>query len=51
MTRTAAYLRVSTEEQANEGLSLRAQEARLRAYSAMRDLDLVELITDPGVSW
>ena len=50
MTRTAAYLRVSTEEQANEGLSLQAQEARLRAYTAMRDLDLVELITDPGVS-
>jgi len=50
MTRTAAYLRVSTEEQANEGLSLRAQEARLRAYCAMRDLDLVELIADPGVS-
>lgn len=44
------YIRVSTEEQAAEGLSLAAQEARLRAYCAMRDLAVVEVVTDAGVS-
>ncbi|MCA9000544.1 MAG: recombinase family protein [Planctomycetes bacterium] len=45
-----AYLRVSTTEQADEGVSLEAQEAALRAYCTMRGLELVEVITDPGVS-
>ena len=45
-----AYVRVSTEEQANEGVSLAAQEARIRAYCSMRGLELVEVITDAGVS-
>jgi DNA invertase Pin-like site-specific DNA recombinase len=45
-----AYVRVSTEEQANEGVSLAAQEARIRSYCAMRGLDLVEVIIDAGVS-
>ena len=48
--RTVAYLRVSTEEQALEGVSLDAQEARVRAYCAMRGLDLVDLVVDAGVS-
>jgi DNA invertase Pin-like site-specific DNA recombinase len=33
-----------------EGISLEAQEARLRAYCAMRGLDLVEVVVDAGVS-
>ncbi len=45
-----AYLRVSTEEQAAEGVSLDAQEDRIRAYAALRGLELVELVCDPGVS-
>jgi len=45
-----AYVRVSTEEQASEGVSLDAQEAALRAYCTMRGLTLVELVTDAGVS-
>jgi len=44
------YVRVSTVEQADEGVSLDAQEARLRAYCAMRGLELVELVIDAGVS-
>ena len=48
--RAAAYIRVSTEEQANEGVSLDAQEATLRAYCAMRGLDLEEVVVDAGVS-
>ena len=50
MPAAVAYLRVSTEEQATEGVSLGAQEAKLRAYCAMRGLELAELVVDPGVS-
>lgn len=45
-----AYVRVSTEEQANEGVSLDAQQARIRAYCAMRGLELAEVVIDAGVS-
>ena len=45
-----AYIRVSTEEQVSEGVSLDAQEAALRAYCTMRGLTLVELVKDAGVS-
>ena len=48
--RVALYVRVSTEEQARGGVSLDAQEATLRAYCAMRGLELVELVVDAGVS-
>ena len=44
------YVRVSTEEQADHGVSLDAQEAALRAYCSMRGLEMVELVRDPGVS-
>jgi len=45
-----AYVRVSTEEQATEGVSLAAQEDRIRAYCAMRGLELAEVVVDAGVS-
>jgi len=44
------YVRVSTEEQAREGVSLAAQEQKLRTYAELYELELVELITDAGVS-
>lgn len=44
------YIRVSTDEQAKHGVSLDAQEARLRAYCTMRDLEVVGVIRDEGVS-
>ena len=44
------YIRVSTDEQARHGVSLDAQEERLRAYCKMRGLDVVEVIRDEGVS-
>lgn len=49
-TRSVLYIRVSTEEQAREGISLKAQEATLTAYCAMRNLCLVEVVVDAGVS-
>ena len=44
------YVRVSTDEQAASGLSLEAQEAKLRQYCKLYNLDLVDVITDAGVS-
>ncbi len=48
--RAIAYIRVSTNEQADSGLGLESQAERIRAYCTMRKLDLVELVSDPGVS-
>ena len=47
---TVAYCRVSTDEQAEEGFSIEGQADKLRAYSALRDLGEVMVITDPGLS-
>jgi len=38
------YVRVSTNEQADKGSSLEAQSAKVAAYAALHDLDLVEII-------
>lgn len=48
--RTLAYIRVSTNEQATEGVSLEAQRAKVEAYAAFRGLELVEVVVDAGVS-
>jgi DNA invertase Pin-like site-specific DNA recombinase len=45
-----SYCRVSMEEQAHEGVSLAAQEARVRAYCAAAGLSLIERVRDEGVS-
>lgn len=45
-----AYTRVSTDEQASNGVSLDAQEAAVRAYCTMRGLVLADVVTDAGVS-
>ena len=44
------YIRVSTEEQARKGISLEGQEIELRTYCKTAGLDVVEVISDPGVS-
>ena len=49
-TRTIAYLRVSTERQADTGVSLDAQQEKARAYANLYDLDLTEMIIDAGES-
>lgn len=45
-----AYIRVSTAEQASEGVSLAAQEERIKAYCTMQGLELIKVIRDEGVS-
>lgn len=49
-TKVIGYVRVSTQEQASEGYSLAAQEAKLRAYAELYDLELVGIETDAGQS-
>jgi site-specific DNA recombinase len=44
------YCRVSTTDQADNGVSLDAQRAKLTAYAALYDLSIVEVITDAGES-
>lgn len=50
MTRAVAYLRVSTEDQADTGVSLAAQRAKVEAYAALYDLEIVAIEVDAGVS-
>ena len=46
MTRIKAigYIRVSTDEQAREGISLENQRAKIEAYCQLNDLELVEIL-------
>lgn len=48
--KVVGYVRVSTEEQASGGVSLEAQEAKLRAYADLYGLDLVAVVADAGAS-
>jgi site-specific DNA recombinase len=50
MRKAIAYIRCSTQEQADSGLGLDAQRERIRAYCTLRGLELVEMTTDAGVS-
>lgn len=44
------YVRVSTEEQARNGLSLGSQESTIRLYAKLKKLSPVEIIADRGQS-
>lgn len=50
MKRVVGYVRVSTEGQAESGLSLEAQREKVRGYCALYDLELIEIIEDAGAS-
>lgn len=50
MKQAVGYVRVSTEDQAAEGVSLKAQRTRIAAYCAANDLDLVRVHEDAGLS-
>lgn len=45
-----AYVRVSTEEQAREGISLQNQESRIRAFCQAKDWGLADVLVDEGYS-
>jgi site-specific DNA recombinase len=48
--KTIGYVRVSTEDQAKEGVSLENQKSKIEAYSQLKDLDLIEIVQDAGLS-
>ncbi len=51
ITKTAiGYLRVSTEGQATEGISLVAQRAKIEAWCQVNDIELSGIYVDAGVS-
>jgi site-specific DNA recombinase len=50
MKRVIGYIRVSTDKQAESGLSMEAQAEKVRSYCALYDLDLITIIEDSGAS-
>ena len=48
--KAVGYIRVSTEEQAEKGVSLGCQKAKIRAYCQLKDMELVAVIEDAGIS-
>ena len=48
--RILGYVRVSSEEQARDGVSLDAQTAKVQGFAALHGLELVEVVSDPAVS-
>ncbi len=48
--KTVSYIRVSTEEQSQRGVSLAAQREKIAAYANLYGLELVATIEDAGIS-
>jgi len=44
------YARVSSEEQARDGVSLVVQQTKIAAYAVVKDWILTEVVRDEGVS-
>ncbi|MCQ3950238.1 MAG: recombinase family protein [Planctomycetes bacterium] len=49
-SRALGYMRVSTEGQARDGVSLDAQEAKIKAYCELNGLTLARIYADEGLS-
>jgi len=47
---TGIYVRVSTEEQAKEGYSIRGQEQKLKDYARIKDWQIYDVYIDEGIS-
>ncbi len=50
MKQAVGYIRVSTERQADEGVSLEAQKAKIAAWCGLNDCELVAVHVDAGIS-
>ena len=50
MIKAIGYIRVSTDEQAKEGVSLENQEQKIRDYCKLKDFEILEIIQDAGIS-
>jgi len=47
---TGIYVRVSTDEQVQEGFSVRAQTEKLKTYALLKDWEIFDLYADEGIS-
>ena len=50
MNKAIGYIRVSTTEQASEGVSLEAQRAKIAAWAVANDYELVAIHEDAGIT-
>ena len=50
MVQAIGYCRVSTDRQAEHGVSLEAQQEKIRAMAVVHDVELVDVIVDAGES-
>lgn len=50
MQKAIGYIRVSTQGQAEEGVSLEAQRAKIEAWCNLNDAELAAVFTDAGIS-
>jgi len=48
MTKAIGYIRVSTDKQADHGVSLEAQRQKIEAYASLYDLQLVDVVIEQG---
>ena len=48
--KAVTYVRVSTDEQATEGVSLEAQQAKLAAWANLNDAEIIGSYSDAGIS-
>ncbi len=48
--RAVGYVRVSTDQQAQEGVSMDAQQVRIRAHCISQEIDLGDIVIDDGYS-
>jgi len=48
--KAVGYVRVSTDEQAKEGISLAAQSESIKSFCRAKDWDLMEIIRDEGLT-
>ncbi|MBQ0820971.1 recombinase family protein [Microvirga sp. HBU67558] len=49
-SKAVGYIRVSSEEQAASGFGLATQEAAIRAFATSQGYELLEVVSDPGIS-
>ena len=50
MADALAYIRVSSDDQADSGLGMEAQRQRIADYCHLKGLRLAEVFEDPGIS-
>jgi site-specific DNA recombinase len=50
MKQAIGYIRVSTEQQADEGVSLEAQKIKIKAWCELNDYELAGIYEDAGIS-